>query len=102
MLSSFVDSLFSSGAQNEDDDDDIESLINGFDFDQPLVKHQSNETVPQRKDKKSFFYNYNESYDLPLQAKELEEETRSKMKYPGLNRYLMPDIPLKSAPLRKL
>jgi len=24
------------------------------------------------------------------------------MKYPGLNRYLMPDIPLKSIPLRKL
>ena len=27
---------------------------------------------------------------------------RARLAYPGLNRYLMPDIPFQSAPLRKL
>jgi len=33
---------------------------------------------------------------------ELEEEIRKNLKYPGINRYQMPEIPSKSHKLRKL
>lgn len=84
--------------EQQTDDEAVLALINGFSADRQIAQPHSDSHARSDSGEPSFVAANQSSAATAA----LEEQIRSNLKVPGLNRYLMPEIPAKSSQLRKL
>lgn len=102
LLDSLAQGLDEQPPANSDldgDEEDILNLINSFSVTPPTAPLANSNVSSQGEKKQEMFVGWNEYVGSDA---ELMAEVRKRLKFPGIDRFQMPEIPAKSEKLRRL